>query len=160
MWRVVVLSVGFTIAAGCRGSQSPAKPKATVVAFARAVQSAQRNPENRRRVYELLSERGKEQLVLRAQLSSQVSGWLQQPWEMLAPGRIKLRVAVESSGLTARVDGDRAWVTVRGVGGVAEVPLVRENGVWKVDVNIPTMEQLRPGDDSADGGISVLPPTR
>lgn len=128
-----------------------------MLAFARAVESARQDPQHRRRVYELLSQRGKDALVQRAQLASQVSGWLQQPWEMLAPGRIRLRVAVEPSGMTARVDGARAWVTVRGTGGMAEVPLVREEGAWRVDLAVPPMAQLRPGDGSTDGGVGVLP---
>lgn len=149
------LALALTLGA-CR-DPPPRTPKNTVLAFARAVEAARQDPEHRRRVYELLSQRGKDSLTERAQLASQVSGWLQQPWEMLAPGRIRLRVSVDPSGMTARVDGARAWVTVRGAGGMAEVPLVREAGGWRIDLAVPPMAQMRPGDQSTDGGVGVLP---
>lgn len=130
---------------GCRGDADPS-PEETVTRFARAVDQARREPSQRAAVYELLSSRAQEALTERAQQASQVSGWELAPWEMLAPGRMRLRIDVEPSGMSSRVSGARAMVTARGQGGVADVPLVREGGRWRVDLELPPISEIRPGD--------------
>jgi hypothetical protein len=126
-------------------------PEATVEAFARAVQSARTDNTARQRLFELLSQRAQDALTDRAQQASQLSGWELQPWEMIAPGRIRLRLDFDPSQMASRVSGDRAVVTVRGAaGGVADVPLVREGGRWRIDLTFPATEAIRPG--AGDGG--------
>lgn len=128
-------------------SRAPGEtPEATVEAFARAVQSARTDNTARRRMYDLLSQRAQDALTDRAQQTSQLSGWELQPWEMIAPGRVRLRLDFDPSAMTSRVSDQRAVVTVRGAtGGVADVPLVRENGRWRIDLNFPTVEAIRAG---------------
>ncbi|MBL8605536.1 MAG: hypothetical protein JNK72_26630 [Myxococcales bacterium] len=129
-------------ALGC-GRGEPRTPEATVRAFVSAVSAAQDDANARERVYHLLSGRTQETLQSRAQLASQVSGFTLQPWEMLAPGRMRLRVGYDPSLSTTRVEGDRAWVTVRGpTGGVAEVPLLREGGRWRVELGLPAFRPV------------------
>jgi hypothetical protein len=131
-------------------------PEATVEAFARAAQSARNDNTGRQRMFDLLSQRAKDALNDRAQQASQLSGWELQPWEMLAPGRIRLRLDFDPSSMASRVSDDRAVVTVRGTGGgVADVPLVREGGHWRVDLILPTAEAIRPG--AGDGGALHTP---
>lgn len=143
--RAALLSVLCALAAagGC-SSETPRTPEATVRAFAVAVQAAREDPSLRRRVYDLLSARARQTLRERAQLASQVSGWELQPWEMLAPGRMRLRVSFDFGAVTAHVTGARAIVTVRGAsGGVADVPLVHEEGGWRVDLDLPPFDPGR-----------------
>lgn len=126
-------------------------PEATVEAFARAAQSARNDNTARQRMYELLSQQARDALTDRAQQASQLSGWELRPWEMLAPGRTRMRLDFDPSHMSARVSRDRAVVTVRGVmGGVADVPLVREGGQWRIDLGLPSVEAIRPG--AGDGG--------
>jgi hypothetical protein len=100
----------------------------------------------RRVAYGYLSERSRQALTERAQRASQVSGGVEfQPWQMLAPGRWRSRIQVAGGSYTARVDGDRAVVTVRGrEGGAADVPLLRESGRWTVALELPPMEAPGP----------------
>lgn len=124
--------------AACESSRPPGTPAATVAAFAAAVEAAERDGTQRRRVYDLLSQRGRAALDERAARALYVSGRALEPAEMIAPGRLRLRMAVSADSLTARESGERAIVTVRGrAGGVADVPLVREGGRWRVDLVLP-----------------------
>lgn len=131
--------------AACRGDADPS-PEQTVTRFAQSVDAARRDPSQRPAVYELLSQRAQEALTERAQQASQVSGWELAPWEMLAPGRMRLRIDIEPAGMTSRVTGTHAVVTARGSGGVADVPLVREGGRWRIDLDLPPIAEIRPGD--------------
>ena len=131
-------------------------PEATVEAFARAAQTARTDNTARQRMYELLSQRAQDALTERAQQASQLSGWELQPWEMIAPGRIRMRLDFDPSNMATRVSDERAVVTVRGAtGGVADVPLVREGGRWRIDLIFPTVEAIRPG--AGDGGARQAP---
>lgn len=110
------------------------------MSFANALEASASDPTARRRVYGYLSHRAQEALTERAARASQVSGWEIRPWEMLAPGRVRMRVQVDPSAVTSRVADDRAVVTARGrTGGVADIPLVREDGRWRVDLDVPAM---------------------
>ncbi|MDB4931542.1 MAG: hypothetical protein JWM10_4026 [Myxococcaceae bacterium] len=144
-----VVAVLVLLAACSRGPGET--PEATVEAFARAVQSARTDNTARQRLFELLSQRAQDALTERAQQASQLSGWELQPWEMIAPGRIRLRLDFDPSQMTSRVSDERAVVTVRGAtGGVADVPLVREGGRWRIDLTFPATEAIHPG--AGDGG--------
>ena len=143
--RVVALVLAV-LSVACGHSEAPT-PEATVTAFVSAMESARSDPAQRQRAYELLSERARRSLAERAQRASEVSGWELHPWEMLAPGRWQPRIEFDPEGLSVRVMGDRAVVTARGRGGgAAEVPLVREGRVWKLDLVLPAMESIHPGD--------------
>lgn len=137
-----MLVLALTLGA-CGGRGERARPEATARALMAALQSAQGDARARARVYSLLSARSQEALQRRAQLSSQMSGFTLEPWEMIAPGRIRMRVIFDASTTTtARVRGDTAVVTVRDRrGGSAEVPLVREAGQWRVDLEVPVFVQ-------------------
>ena len=133
--------------AACDAARAADTPAGAVSAFASAVEAAERDASQRRRVYDLLSQRGRTALEERAARASQVSGRPMEPWEMIAPGRIRLRLTPSPDALTARESGDRAVVTARGrAGGVADVPLVREGGRWRVDLALPPIAAPGPGE--------------
>lgn len=139
-----LLALALTACDAARAADTPA---GAVSAFAAAVEAAERDASQRRRVYDLLSQRGRVALEERADRASQVSGRLMEPWEMIAPGRIRLRLTPSPDALTARENGDRAVVTARGrAGGVADVPLVREGGRWRVDLALPPISAPGPGE--------------
>jgi hypothetical protein len=144
--RPAALALALALAA-CDAARPANTPAGAVAAFVSAVESAERDPAQRRRVYELLSQRARAGLDERAARASQVSGRTLAPWEMIAPGRLRLRVSVAPDALTARESGDRAVVTARGrAGGVADVPLVREGGRWRVDLALPPIVAPGPGE--------------
>ncbi len=142
--------VAVLCVAGC-GRSGGETPEAVVESFARAVQASRSDNGARQRLFELLSTRARDALTERAQQASQLAGWELQPWEMFAPGRLRLRVDVDADRMASRIRGERAVVTVRGSnGGVADVPLVREDGQWRVDLVLPPSEAIRAG--NADAG--------
>ncbi len=146
--RPAVLSVVIALAlAACESARPADSPVTTVATFIAAVEAAERDATQRRRVYDLLSLRGRNGLDERAARASQVSGRALDPWEMIAPGRLRLRMTVSTDSLTARESGERAMVTARGrAGGVADIPLVREEGRWRIDLALPALSAPGPGE--------------
>lgn len=129
--------------AGCGRGDDPSAEE-TVFAFVSALDRARLDPSVRRGAYEHLSSRARAALTARASRASQLSGWELKPWDMLAPGRVRWRIRFDRDALTSRISGDRAVVTARGqTGGVADVPLVREEGRWRVDIDFPPMVEGR-----------------
>lgn len=151
----LALIVALTIASGCAREGEPATPADTVGAFASAVEASASDTTARRRVYALLSHRAQESLEARAARASQVSGRAFEAWEMLAPGRARMLIQYDPSATSTRVAGTRAVVTARGrAGGVADVPLVFEEGRWRIDLALPPAAAPRandphPGDPAA-----------
>lgn len=149
------------LAGGCGGGDDRAAADA-VFGFVSALDRARLDPSKREEVYGYLSARSRAALANRASRASQLSGWELHPWDMLAPGRVRWRLRFDRDALTARVSGDRAVVTARGsTGGAADVPLVREEGGWRVDLDLPPMTEGRPGaagvTDPATG-LATTPP--
>ncbi|MBI5517457.1 MAG: hypothetical protein HY909_27045 [Deltaproteobacteria bacterium] len=130
---------------GC-WAEGQRSPEETVAAFVVAMEQSRGDLSQRRVAYQYLSQRSRQALLDRSRRASQVSGGVEfQPWEMLAPGRWRSRLQVAGGSYTARVDGDRAVVTVRGrEGGAADVPLVREQGRWAIALELPPAEARGP----------------
>lgn len=113
-------------------------PEESLSAWVAAMNASRSDPSARARAYELLSRRAQDNLARRAAVAAQLSGREVRAWEMLAPGRFALRFAFDRGQLRARVEGERATVTARGPRSeVAEVPMVRELGRWRVDLALP-----------------------
>jgi hypothetical protein len=73
---------------------------------------------------------------------------------MLVRGRFGLRFSPTSpGGMHERITGDRAVVSVIGdqPGEHAEVPLVREQGKWRVSLTLPPMRNEAAGTRQGDG---------
>jgi hypothetical protein len=113
-------------------------PEDALAAWVAAMNGSRADPSTRRRAYELLSRGARDNLARRAAVAGQLSGREIKPWEMLAPGRFALRFAFDRHRLRASTQGERATVTARGARGeVAEVPMVLEDGRWRVDLALP-----------------------
>jgi hypothetical protein len=135
---------------GCRRDPQ-ATPEGALTAWVSAMNASRSDLSARRRAYDLLAEPARTSLTERAARASQLSGREIEPWEMLAPGRFAMRFPLDPERLRARVKGDRAVVVAHGHGDDrAEVPMVRENGQWRVDLELPAMEPIRA---DADGGV-------
>ncbi|MCB9626789.1 MAG: hypothetical protein H6725_05420 [Sandaracinaceae bacterium] len=90
--------------------------------------------------YGLLSAQTQASLRERSDLAASLAGGDYQPWDVLIPGRFRLRFQPVAFDETI-TDGHprRATVRVRGraAAEVAEVPLVEEDGHWRITLDIP-----------------------
>jgi hypothetical protein len=149
----VVITLCLALA-GCQPEPEDT-PESALTVWVTAMNASRSDVDARRRAYQVLSNRARESLTERAARASQLSGRDLQPWEMLAPGRFAMRFAFDPDGLTARLDGDRATVTARGRSGDrARVPMVREQGHWHVDLELPAMEAIQTGGDAGAGSAA------
>lgn len=89
--------------------------------------------------YELLSAKARGALEQRAMRAKTLAGQPFEPWQMLAQGRFRLRFSpAQRRGMRESIQGDRATVVVtgNGHGERADVALVREQGGWKVALEL------------------------
>lgn len=144
----IILSLAIGIAGCDRDPRST--PEEALAAWVAAMNASRTDISARRQAYDLLAQRARASLQERAARASQLSGLDIQPWEMLAPGRFALRFTFDPRRLRATITGHRAVVTVVGPGGDrASVPMVREDGQWRVDLTLPPMQ---PTHADTDGG--------
>lgn len=151
MSRVLFVSLVHMLAleAGC--ARDPrSTPEDALASWVSAMQASRSDLGARRHAFELLSAHARASLGERAARASQLSGREIQPWEMLAPGRFAMRFAFDRTALRTRIQGEHATVTVFGPAGeYADVPMVREDGRWRVDLDLPPMQPVR---SDGDGG--------
>lgn len=138
------------MAASCSQPPPDATPEGAVRELIDRMERLDGDAERARAAYELLSTSTRENLIERARRASSATGRRMQPEEMLAPSRFVLLFRPQQ--MQARVMGDRALVEVTGMEpGVdrAQVPLVREGSVWRVELALPELPPVekRPGGD-------------
>lgn len=136
----VFLSAVIFLALSCSRGPSDRSPDGTLILFLDALGRSEWDPRALEEAYGLLSNDAKEALRHRAELASSLSGREFAPWEMLVQGRSRLRFGpVGGEAFEARIEGDRAFVTVRGASPEqkADVPMAREDGRWRVVLTIP-----------------------
>lgn len=95
------------------------------------------NDNARKDAYAMLDETAQAALAERAKRAGLVTGRAYAPWDMLAPGRFRMRFApAEHSGMHATVTGDQAVVHVRAESGKerASVPMTRQAGRWRIQL--------------------------
>jgi hypothetical protein len=134
--------------AACGEPQPPASPEGTVRLFLEVMDRSAADPSALQEAYEMLDRGAREALSERARQAASLAGRAYEPWQMLAQGRFRLRFAPESpGGMRERIEGDTAtvWVAGRGPGQHAEIPLVREEGLWRIRLRIPPVSATRPG---------------
>jgi hypothetical protein len=95
------------------------------------------NDAARKDAFAMLDDGAQAALAERAKRAGLVTGRPFAPWDMLAPGRFRMRFApAEHSGMHAKVTGDQAVVHVVAEGGKerASVPMTRQAGRWRVQL--------------------------
>jgi hypothetical protein len=155
-WRSTALLSAAAIAsaalAGCGGSPIDESPVETVRHFLEVMERGAADETALREAYRLLDASARAALVERAERASTLARRRYEPWQMLAQGRFRLLFAPTApGGMREQVRGERAFVTVSGgkPGERAEVPLVREQGRWRIVLPIPkTRSEVRPADGS------------
>jgi hypothetical protein len=130
-------------ALGCAPEPKDATPEGALRAFLEAMDRSDQDSHAREDAYHLLAAETRERLARRAELATSLARRRFEPWEMIAQGRYRLRFEGRAGdGLRSEVHGDRAEVIVRGTDGQeARVPMVREDGHWRIDLPIPEMRR-------------------
>lgn len=136
----LVLVMLLCAAAACSVAATDETPSGALSLFLEAMGEAEDDPAARARAYALMAGETRRSLASRARLASALSARPFEPWEMIVEGRYRLRFRPrEHRGFEERIAGDRAIVVVRGERRRerAEVPMVRENGRWRVYLHVP-----------------------
>ena len=109
--------------------------------FLRAMEQTSSNEQALEEAYGLLDVHARDALGERARDASALANGREfAAWEMLAQGRYRVRFAyAEYGSMREHLQGEHATVTVLGTDGTsrAEVPLVREDGHWRVVLVVP-----------------------
>jgi hypothetical protein len=144
MRLVTVLCFGLFMACSAGCSSSPAAgaqrtPSETLRQFLAAMDQSGSDDRALKVAFELLASPAQKALETRAARVKSLAGQSLEPWQMLAQGRFRLRFSPASRrGMRETIQGDKATVTVTGTGPDerADVPLVRENGQWRVSLQL------------------------
>jgi hypothetical protein len=135
--------LGLLASGACSGCSSKAagaaqrSPSEVLRQFLAAMDQSAADDRSLRVAYELLATPAQKALEARAARVKSLAGQSFEPWQMLAQGRFRLRFSPASRrGMKESIEGDRATVTVtgNGPGELAKVPLVRENGQWRLEL--------------------------
>lgn len=145
MWKMTierfVLALALT-SAGCQRSAGDETPIATVRHFLEVMDRSAEDEKALQEAYPLLDAAARAALTRRAERATELAGRAYQPWQMLAQGRFRLHFSPASrGGMRERVEGERATVIVTGENPAqhAEVPLVREQGRWRIQLAVPAL---------------------
>jgi hypothetical protein len=137
----MLLVLVMTLGGACGRSEAPDTPAGAVRHFLEVMDRSSDDDAALSEAYGLLDQATRNALASRAARARSLSGQPYEPWQMLAPGRFRLRFAPARGGMHERVTGERAVVVVSGSNASerAEVPLVREQGRWRIQLSLPAM---------------------
>lgn len=141
--RALLLWLVLSCFVGCGEAHDDATPTGALLMFLEAMDQAASDSNALERAYRLLDPAARAALTQRADKAETLAGHAYQPWEMLAEGRFRLRFAPARHRMRAKIDGDKARVSVSDENGKQSVyvPLVREGEAWRVVLEVPPMYQ-------------------
>lgn len=142
--RLVALG-GLLLWAACGTADADKNPSEVLLRFLEAMDRSLQHEAALKDAYALLDERAQAELRARAERTSSLAGRNFAPWDMIAQGRFRLRLApLDHAELRTTISADRAQVHVKDEDGrTADVPLVREHGHWRVKLELPTLAQTQ-----------------
>jgi hypothetical protein len=145
-----LLAATMLAGGACQREPMDAQPARVVREFIERMQRVHGDPRSARAAYDLLWAEAKYNLGERAKRASALSGRKVAPEEMLAPSRFSLRFT--PTKYAAEVSGDWAVVTVTGEapGQRHQIKCVREDGAWRVVLEVPPLPPIQ---RRADGGL-------
>lgn len=135
----------FAVACGGAAEQDDS-PSAVLSDFLEAMDRGVSSDGALADAYALLDRTDQRALSARAEHAELVTARDFEPWQMLVQGRFRLRFTpAERGGMTSRVRGDGAVVRVVSEDGSsrAEVPMVRQEGRWRVQLGVPAVTSAR-----------------
>jgi hypothetical protein len=132
----------LVLTAACSGTPHDDSPVGATRLFVAAIERSAEDRRGLEDAYELLSLDTRARLVQRARQAAALGAAEREPWEMLVEGTAHLRFTPRAGGYREQPDAsseDHATVTVLGAGAgeSASIPLVREDGVWRVLLEVP-----------------------
>jgi hypothetical protein len=147
-WLVLVAACSFL--AGCEEEASDGEPDRLVAEFVQRMQRVHGSDRRTARAaHDLLWRDAQRNLAERAKRASDVAGREIGPEEMLPPSRFSLHH--KPRRFESRIDGDWAEVTVTSEdGSVDRVKCVREDGKWRVVLELPPLPPIA---RRLDGGL-------
>lgn len=149
--------VVVSLCVACAGPPLDATPEGAVRAFVEAMDGVHGDEGASAAALRLLSRDTRQALEARAARASSVSGAQLTAGDMLVPSQFWQ--SFEPTSYASRLRGDRAWVTVSGGPGTAvasgEIPCVREEGRWRVELPVPPLAPLRQREPAA--GVELTP---
>jgi hypothetical protein len=118
----------------CAPRPTELSPSEALTAFLTALDRSTHAPEQLQVAFDWLDQSSQASLKERAGLSASLAGRSLSAWDMLVPGRSSFSAySVPSLHMRTRVEGEQAFVTIELEGRAdLEVPLVREQGRWRV----------------------------
>jgi hypothetical protein len=159
-FRLTLAALASASALAC-GSADADGPTETLTRFLETMDRSNLNDHARKDAYAMLDDAAQSALAERAKRAALVTGRAFAPWDMLAPGRFRMRFApAEHSGMRATVTGDQAVVHVVGEGGQehASVPMTRQAGRWRVQLPLARVREADPILPAAAPSPSQTPP--
>ncbi|MDF3072278.1 MAG: hypothetical protein K0R38_7879 [Polyangiaceae bacterium] len=146
-WLSALLAL--TLLPACEEDPADSDPDRVVAEFITRMQRVHGDRKAARAAYDLLWSDARRNLAERAKRASDVAGREIAPEEMLPPSRFALHRKPRQ--YEARVDGDWAEVSISSdEGAVDRVKCVREDGKWRVVLELPP---LAPIERRMDGGL-------
>jgi hypothetical protein len=142
--RCLLLALAAMPACGSGDADGPVE---TLSRFLETLDRSALNESARRDAFAMLDETAQAGLAERARRAALVAGRSFAPWEMIAPGRFRLRFApAEHAGMRATVTGDQAVVHVHADDGKerASVPMTRQAGHWRVQLAVVSNGRREP----------------
>ena len=137
--RLLPLMALALLGAACSSEPTDDTPAGALRLFLETMDRSEWDEAALEDAYGLLSEEARAGLGQRARMATSLSGRDFEPWQMLPQGRFRLRFSPRrSGGMVEHVDGDTAVVVVTGSrsGERADVPMVREQGGWRVVIDL------------------------
>lgn len=133
----------LTACAGCFGSADDQTPERAVQTFIDRMQQVHGDLDKATAAFELLAREARDNLAERAKRASAAAGRVVRPEEMLAPSRFHL--AFQPRSWSSERGPNWAIVTAEGEGPRErrEIRLLREEGAWKVVLELPPLPPVR-----------------
>ena len=137
---VVQCLLVLLLACACGASDADDDPAEALSRFLDTMERSNVSETALPEAYAMLDGSARQQLQARAQHAARVAGRDFEPWQMLAQGRFRLRFApADHGGMHATIRGNDATVHVVSDDkrSQVDVPMVREQGRWRVKLTIP-----------------------
>lgn len=145
--RCLALLCASLLVAGCEEDAADGEPDRLVAELIARMQRVHGDRKAARAAYDLLWSDARRNLAERAKRASDVAGREIAPEEMLPPSRFALHR--KPRHYDVRVDGDWAEVSITSEGGVVDrVKCVREDGKWRVVLELPPLPPIERRADS------------
>lgn len=144
----VLAALVAALAIACSRSAPDSTPEGALRLFIEKMETSSDDPTAMKEAYALLGPHARANLKERAERASRGQGKRFEPHEMLAEARFGLRFRTRT--MTTRIEGDDATVEVMGEGPdeKATVKCARENGAWRVELDLPDVNKP----ERRDGG--------